>query len=311
LISDKVFKALTSIGENLEIKTEKVSLVMRPGILTTNANNPLVNKTSGVDYEILISSSKVIEEGIKNMTVKMEIGNFKLSAYEGANAVPIEELLKPLQFVLAYNDENLYSDGKTSGFVYDLEESLWTRVKTSAAYDSDIGEGMLTFETLKTGDTIVAQFGNDYFDDIYYHNYETIINNVASVHQLKSVPGRLFEPDLNATLGDSVKLMFDALDYQYGSNYMNEAFKSGLISYDEIYSSDKNCTASKAYSMIMRLSELKSGTTLSSEKKASFISKNGFSIIREGESVSSDTVIRRGEIIYLIEKLLVYIGEIE
>ena len=311
LISDKVFKALTSIGENLEIKTEKVSLIMRPGILTTNTSNPLVNKTSGVDYEIVISSSKVSGEGIKNMTVKMETGNFTVNAYEGANAVSIDEVLKPLQFVLAYNDENWYSDGKTSGFVYDLEESLWTRVKTSAAYDSDIGEGMLTFETLKTGDTIVAQFGNDYFDDIYYHNYETIINNVASVHELKSVPGRLFEPDLNATLGDCVKLMFDALDYQYGSNYMNEAFKAGLISYDEIYSSGKNCTASKAYSMIMRLSELKSGTLLSSEKKTNFISKNGFTIIREGESVLSDTVIRRGEVIYLIEKLLVYIGEIE
>ena len=56
IISDKVFKALTSIGENLIIKAEKVSLIIRPGVLTTNADNPLVKKTSGVDYEIAISS---------------------------------------------------------------------------------------------------------------------------------------------------------------------------------------------------------------------------------------------------------------
>lgn len=311
LISDKVFKALTSIGENLIIKTEKVNLIMRPGILTTNINNPLVDKASGVDYEIAISSSKVSEADIKNMNIKMETGTFMISAHEGTNTVPINKVLKPMQFVVIYDDENWYSNGKTSGFVSASDVSMWIRTSTSGVYDRDIRQGKLTFETLKLGDTMVAQFGNDYYDDIYYHNYETVINNVASVHELKSVLGRLFEPDLNATLGASIKLMFDALDYSYGSNYMDEGYKAGLISYNEIYSAGENCTASKAYSMIIRLFELKSGTTLSSEKKMNFISNNGFTIMRDGKSILSDAVVRRGEIMYLIEKLLIYVGEIE
>lgn len=311
VISDKVFKALTSIGENLIIENNKISLILRPGILTTNIGNPLLAKASGVNYEIVISSSQVGGEGIKNMTVKEKTGKVTISAYEGANTVPFDEVLKPLQFVMAYSKEDWYNAGKTSGFVYNSELSLWERTSTKASYDRDTGEGKLTFETLKTGDTMVAELGKDYFDDIYYHNYETVINNVASVHELKSVSGRLFAPDLNATLGDSVKLVFDSLDYQYGSDYMEEAFKTGLISYNEVYSEGKNCTASKAYSMLIKLFELKSGTTLSSEKKAGFISQNGFTIIRDGKSVLQDTVVRRGEIMYLIEKLMVYIGEIE
>jgi len=311
VISDKVFKALTSIGENLIIKTKKVNLVIRPGVLTTDESNPLVKKASGVDYEIAISSSKLSAANTKNMAVKLETGKYKISAYEGANTLPINQVLKPLQFVVTYNDENWYTNGKTSGFVFDTDTSTWTRVSTSAVYNRDIGKGKLTFETLKPGETLVAQFGNDYFDDIYYHYYETVINNVASVHELKSVPGRLFSPDLNATLGDSVKLMFDVMDYQYGSNYMEEAFKSGLVNYNEIYAASRNCTVSKAYSMIIRLFELKTGTTLSGEKKSNFISSNGFTIIRNGKVASTDSIIGRAEIMYLIEKLLVFIGEIE
>lgn len=311
IISDKVFKALTSIGENLIIKAEKVSLIIRPGVLTTNADNPLVKKTSGVDYEIAISSFKVNKSSLKNMTVKAETGSFKINAFEGANTIPINQVLRPLQFMVTHNDENWFSNGKISGFVFDSSGSTWTRASTSIVFNRDIGQGKLTFETLKPGDTMVAQFGNDYFDDIYYHYYETVINNVAAVHELKSVSGRLFAPDINATLGDSVKLMLDVMDYQYGSNYMYEAYKAGLISHNEIYSSSKNCTVSRAYSMIIRLFELKSGTTLSSEQKSNFISSNGFTVIRQGKVVSPDSVINRGEIMYLIEKLLVFIGEID
>lgn len=311
VIADKVFKALTSIGENLIIKTEKARLIIRPGVLTTETSNPLVNKTSGVDYEIAISSSNVGKLKVKNMTVQVETGNYKISAFEGANLIPINQVLKPLQFAVLYNDETWYKNGKTSGFVFDSDTSMWTRASTFAVYNRDIGQGKLTFETLKPGNTMVAQFGNDYYDDIYYHKYETVINNVASVHEIKSVPGRLFAPDLNATLGDGVKLMFDVLDYRYGSNYMEEAFKAGLISYNEAYSSSKNFTVSRAYSMITRLFELKSGTTLNSEKKSNFINDNGFTIVREGKTAAPESVISRGEVMYLIEKLLVYIGEID
>ena len=311
LISDKVFKALTFIGENLIIKTKKVNLIIRPGVLTTNVSNPLVNRNSGVDYEIAISSSQLSGDGIRNMAVKLGAGNFKISAFEGANKIPVNTVLKPLKFEVIYNNENWYSNGKTSGFVFDSGLSTWTRENTLAVYDRDINKGKLTFETFKPGDTIVAQYGNDYYDDIYYHSYETVINNVAAAHDIKSISGRLFGPDLNATIGDSVKLMFDALDYRYGSNYMNEAFKSGLIGYDDINLSGKNCTASKAYSMIIRSFEIKSGTVLGSEKKSNFITNNGFTIIREGKAVLSDTVVSRGEIMYLIEKLLVFIGEID
>lgn len=311
LISDKVFKALTSIGENLIIRTQKVDLIIRPGVLTTNISNPLVNIDSRVDYEITISTSGLSGDGIKNMDVKLEAGNFRISALEGANKIPVNKVLKPLKFEVMYDKENWYSNGKTSGFVYDSVLTTWTRENTFATFDRDTNKGKLTFETFKPADIIVAQYGNDYFDDIYYHSYETVINNVAAAHDIKSISGRLFGPDLNATVGDSVKLMFDSLDYKYGNNYMNEAFKSGFIVYEDINLSSKNCNASKAYSMIIRLFEIKSGTRLASERKSNFIDNNGFTIIREGKAISSDTIVSRGEIMYLIEKLLVYIGEID
>lgn len=310
LISDKVFKALTSLGENLIIENGQVSLILRPGALTTNLSNPLVNKASGVDYEIEVSL-KANKDKIRNIIVKEYTGRYSISAKEGANSIPFDEVLKPLMYVLSYYEESWYREGKTSGYVYDDRKSQWNAVTTSASFNRDTGKGKLIFETLKTGDTIVGESGKDYYDDIYYHKYEKAINNVASVYDIKSVGGRLFEPDLNAKLGDTVKLMFDVLDYQYGSDFMNQAARAGLISNGEIYSAGINCTVEKAYSMVVRLLELKSGVDLTKEQESKFISENGFTIIRDGISLSGDTPVRRGEVMYLLEKLMVYLGEIE
>jgi len=55
LVSDKVFKSLTELSENLTFKMKDFSLVIRPGTITTANFNPLAGKASGVDYEICIT----------------------------------------------------------------------------------------------------------------------------------------------------------------------------------------------------------------------------------------------------------------
>jgi len=202
----------------------------------------------------------------KTETIKIELG-----IVEGGNVTPVNSVLKPLKVLSEYDDTDRYTQGKTSGFLYDSEIGKWKRLNTAYDFNYDRNTGTLAFETVKLGATAVAELDKDFFDDIYYHPYETSINNVASVHELKSISTRLFEPDNYASLGDTVKFMFDVLDYEYGSDFMNKALKAGFITSADIKASNRNCTAEDAYKMIIRLFELKTGKLLDAKTKSKFI----------------------------------------
>lgn len=311
-ISDRVFKALTELSENVTFKMKDISLVIRPGTITTDSFNPLAGKASGVDYEICISHLGNTGTKVKNMLFKTETIKIEIGIVEGGNVLPLDSVLKPLKVLSEYDDTDGYTEGKTSGFLYDSGIAKWKRLNTAYDYNYDTSTGTLAFETVKLGNTAIAELDKDFFDDIYYHPYETSINNVASVHELKSVSSRLFEPDNYASLGDTVKFMLDALDYEYGSDFMNKALKAGFISSGDIKASSRNCTVGESYKMIIRLFELKTGKLLDTKAKSAFIEENGFELVRDGDKVAmTDEPVKRHEVLALIEKLLVYVGELE
>ena len=134
---------------------------------------------------------------------------------------------------------------------------------------------------------------------------------MASVYQLKSNEGRLFKPDLYATLGDTVKIMFDILGYQYSNNYMLEAAKAGLIENREVSRQARNCTVDEVYEMMIKVYELKTGEVLGHKERQEFIKENGMVLVREnGRIAEGGSEITRGEVVWLLEKLLVYTGEL-
>ncbi|NLD46499.1 MAG: fibronectin type III domain-containing protein, partial [Clostridiaceae bacterium] len=312
LISGKVFQALTVLKENLIIDMASVSIVIRPGVIATQEDNPLTQRASSVDYEITITYPRDSKPNFKNMTFKTSDVKLEVSLASSAGLIPIDTFLRPVKVLMPYEDANWYKEGKTFGFIYEPSEGSWDKLRTSAVFDKDRNIGTLSFEALKTGQMAVAEIGNDYFDDIYSHKYETAINKVASVHELKSIKGRTFNPDKPATIGDTVKLMFDVLEYSYGADYMNESAKAGLISFQDSSSSGKNCTIANVSSMLIRVFEIKTGQHLDQKSKSEFISKNGMVIIREdGKLASSKDYATRAEVAALIEKLLVYIGELD
>lgn len=100
---------------------------------------------------------------------------------------------------------------------------------TSNKFDIDNSKGFISFQAETPGIYALADRTNNLFDDIYGHTYEDSILNVAMAHNLKSITSRMFNPDKNATVGEAVKLAFDSMEYNYGSDFMDLAVKTGLI----------------------------------------------------------------------------------
>ena len=311
IVSDKVFMGFTRLGKNLVVVTKENSLTIRPGVITSENNNPLMNGKNKIDYELTIFVPENFKTDAKNMNFKKEVSSVEVGVRDLGFLTTFDYLLKPLKLSVKYNESGWFINGKTYGYVYDKNTSTWQKLNTFASFDRDRNEGEIFIETNKTGDIAIAELEKDFYDDIYYHKFETAINNVASVYQLKSINGRLFEPDLYATLGDTVKIMFDILEYKYSNNFMLEAAKVGLIENRSVSNSTMNCTVDEVYEMMIKIYELKTNQLLERRERQEFIKENGMVLVRQnGRVADGKSEITRGEIMWLLEKLLVYTGEL-
>jgi hypothetical protein len=333
-ISNKVFKALNTLKENIIITADsitdgKIQLVLRPDFLNTQSQSSLYNKLGDFNYVINIQFPGTnANSASKNMNFKTKDVDIKISASDGNSSIVLGKLDKPIKVIFPYTDSTWYTEGKTSGFILDPNISVWKRLDTSATYDPDNSKGYVSIEALSSGQVAIAELGSNYFDDIKGHWAETSVNNVMSVHNFKSVPGRIFSPDKNITVGEAVKLMLDIMDYNYDTDFMQPAVRARIISSSDIDNPDKLCTREKAIVMVVRLYEIKTGKTagitgsintrfsdMSSVTSAllpqvKFAVQNGIVIGKSTYVLDPVGPITRAETFAMLEKFMILTGEL-
>jgi len=325
-ISSKVFYALTTLAENLNISIPDRQFIIRPGTIDVNRVKREIKASGDYNLEITIEleSSRKVEENIKSKTI---VTGLQINALNSGNKVAVDTLDKPLKVLYAYTGRSWYNHGLTSAYLYNDKTRGWKMIKTDSLYDADTDQGYAVFEINNTGDFVVAEYKGDYFDDIKNHWARDSINNVARAYSLKSVSGRNFDPDSFITVGDAVKFMFDVLGYNYGNDYMTLATKSGIIVSGNSAKPGAECSREQLVAMVVRVYEIKTGSTAkassnvetfddmgevtsSLRSRIRFAAENGIITSRFKSTFGPKDPVSRGEAMVLLEKLLIYLGEI-
>ena len=327
LISQKVFRALGMLGENLLMKSLRNTLVVRPGMLADSEGVYGSSKSeANFEFELVLDSSTA-GSNTKNLTFKTPVSEVNIGLSDGI-VTPLKKFEKPLKVIFEYTSADWYRQGVTAGYTLTADSTDWKKSDAAGSFDLDSNLGLLSFETLVAGRIAVAEQGLNYYDDISKSYAKRSISNVASVHELKSVTGRRFEPDKNLTIGDGAGFMLDMLEVDYGSNYMTLAVKAGIVQSADGSKPTIYCTREKLIAMVVRVCELK---TLQKAKatvddtgiykdisqvsaallpKIRFAQENGVIISRFSDTLGPKDPITRAESMILLEKLLRYTGEL-
>lgn len=324
-VSKKVFDKLEQLKENISFKTSTVTYDLKAGIL---ANVITENTLSEQVYmfNITLSPNKPTAKA-NDLLLRKQLAQMEVTLDTGKGIIEITEFSTPLVVNYPYTILNDFVEGKTAGYVFNPKISNWQKQTSWNNYDADNQSGVISFKAQTSGIFAVADKTTSIFDDIYGHKFEASIINVAYLHKLKSVSSRMFEPDENATLGDAVKLVFDTLEYQYGSEYMESATKAGFIKGGKY--SGTVCSRQEAATMVTVLYEIKSGEKVKAEDditssysdyskidkdllgKVTFAVENGFVPNSSSSKLNPTGAVTRGELMYMIEKALALAGEIE
>jgi hypothetical protein len=324
-VSKKVFDKLELLKENLAFKTSVVSYNLKAGILS-NVSTGDTQKEQIYLFNITLSPQKPTASA-NSLLLRQQLAEIEVKLDTGTSIITISEFATPLVVNYPYSIQKDYVEGKTFGYIYNAKLKNWEKQTSSNQYDVDNNSGIISFLSQTPGLFAVADRTTSLFDDIYGHSYESSIINVAFIHELKSIKGRLFEPDKNATIGDAVKLVFDTLNYDYGSEYIESATKVGLIKGNKL--SGSVCTRQEAACMATILYEKKSNTKIISDPdsissysdygkidkdildKVTFAVENGFVPNVASSKLNPTEPITRGELMYMLEKALALAGEIE
>lgn len=326
-ISQKVFKALGMSGENLILKTQRNMLIIRPGVLADS--NGVYGSISGEAVFVfgIVLDSNTTGSDIKNLTFRTPVSELEIGISDGI-VKPIRKLEKPLKVVYEYTSANWYKQDVTYGYVLPYGASEWSRAETYGGFDPDTGLGTLSFETFVPGRVAAADLGKDFFDDISGSYAKKSISNVASVHKLKSITGRRFEPEKTLTVGDGAKFMLDILDASYGSDFVALAVKAGILQSSDSNNAAAACTREKMISMAIRVYELKTSQKAKATvddtfiyndigqvsptllAKIRFAQETGIITSRFSDTLGPKDIVTRAELMVLSEKLLRYTGEL-
>jgi len=327
MVSQRVFKALGTMGENLMIKTQRNTVIIRPGVLA-DSNGAYGSLKGEANFVIDITlDNPYAGSNTKNLIFKTPVSDVEIGISDGITD-PLESFEKPLKIVYEYSPAGWYKSGITSGYVLPSGASDWAKSVSTGSFDTDASLGTLSFETLIPGRMVIADQDADYYDDISGSYAKKSIANVASAHRLKSVTGRKFEPSKTLTVGDSAKFMLDVLDVSYGSDYMTIAAKAGIIQNTDLNNASANCTREKMIGMAMRVYELKTSQKAKASTndtavykdigqvspallpKIKFAQEIGVITSRFSDTLGPKDPVTRAESMVLLEKLLRYAGEI-
>ena len=327
LISQKVFKAIGMLGENLLIKTVRNTIIIRPGVLADeNGVYGSTVREANFVFDILLDRSAT-DSDMKNLSFKTAVSELKIGISDGI-VTPMDTLKKPLKVIVEYTSADWFMQGITAGYILASGATIWEKSDTVGSFDPDSGLGKASFETFVPGRMAVGEQGDYYYDDISKSYARKSIANVVSVHDLKVITGRKFEPDKYLTIGEGAKFMLDMLDVEYGSNYMTLALKAGILQQADSSKPTANCTREKLIGMAVRVVELKtsqkaiatvddtiiykdiSQVSASLLSKIKFALENGVITSRFSDMLGPNDPITRAETMVLLEKLLRYSNEL-
>jgi len=328
-ISGRVFGALDSLKENLIISLNGIDVVIRSDIFSSDSRSLLADKLGDYNYEITIyPDAKDFLLHAKNLTFKIPVTKIAINGVKGSSVIPVRELARPIRAVVSYEKPEWYINGKTNPVIYDETSASWKKTSFDLTVPYSGKKGYIGFEVPKPSSFSVADSGNSYYDDIYGHLYESSITNIASIYNLKSIPGRYFDPDRTATIGDVVKLLFDVMNYNYDNNYMMAAVKAGILQVSDAAKASAYCTREKAIAMAVGAYEIKAGVKINQNyqpsnifrdmdsvsadirNKVEFAVRNGLVISRNSANLGPGDYITRAEAAAIIERLLALCGEI-
>jgi hypothetical protein len=330
LVSNKVFDALNRLKENLIIAADSCEFTIRPYVLSADLAKDSGVKLADFNYEVLITyKGQQPDSSNGNILFKTNSTGFQVNAYEGSNAIPIVNLNKPVKVRIPYTDGSFYKEELTAGYVFDISSKTWKKSPSVGSFDADKGKGYLDFEMDMCGDIAVAEPGSEFFNDILGHEYEQSIIAVASLHTLKSISGKAFNPDRGAKMGDTVKIMLDVLDYRYGNDFMTVAVKTKLILQSDLNHISGSCTREKLLAMSVRVYEIKTGVPVKASSadsgiyrdynsvntalrtKVAFAVENGIAVTSGSDFIGPGETVTRGEVMATLERVLSMAGELE
>ena len=266
VFSSRLIDGVSNLYGNVIIDTGNFKCIMRPYMFDTEQIENIRLSNSEVQFKIDIISEGIISpyagQGMKYASVPFEILVYVLV---DGDEVAVKYFNYPLKLSFNLGNNAMSDIEQVKVYTINPINNQWEEEETQIINDKLYNNTYATIQINKPLKVAVLKTTDDnstmQYSDIENSPYKYEIEVITSKYTFDIFKGTQFRPDAYIYAGDAVKIILDLLEYDYGYNYMESAYKAGIILSKDLLVEDRYCTKKEVKIMVDRLYELKSGRT--------------------------------------------------
>ena len=267
ILSSRFIDGVSKLYGNVIIDTGNVKCIIRPYMFDIEQIENIRRSNNDVQFRIDIISDGIVSpyagQGLKYASVPLEILVYVLV---DGDPVAVKYFNNPLKLSFNLGNNAMADIEKIIGYTLNPLNNQWEEEETQIIIDNLYNNTYAIMQINTPLEVAVLKKTTDDYSKIQYSDinnspYKYEIEAITSKYNFDIFEGTQFKPDSYIYAKDAVKIILDVLDYDYGYNYMESAYKAGIILSQDILVNDRYCTKKEVMIMVDRLYELKSGRT--------------------------------------------------
>lgn len=319
-LGGEVIETLTGVKKNLMVKTPGFDYVITPGSLLENTYFKLKQNLGDITVRVDVRTpaDELIPEPRRRFV--LPVTDLQVSAGIDSYFMSLHEFTRPLRVMLQAENQN--PENIVLRF-YDSETGRWGELQNNWLPT----EGKIAAYPEKSGAIAVTALDVTNQGDIAGSGLEETVRNLLSLYMMPSLPSEALKPDEKLTVSMGMKHFFDVIPYEYGNgDLVRTASRAGLLIPGKITDGNKSLRRDEAIYAAMGVLRKKTGQQISADirvldqyedqegilpeyaEACAFAAVNG--IIEEKGMLYPDRTITRGELLRIIERVLILAGEL-
>lgn len=320
-LDSEVIETLSGVMQNLIIKTPDLELTIVPGSFLQDTYFRLKQSFKDIKIRIDVRTPVYELKPENNRQYVIPVSEIKVSAGSEESFLPIGEFIRPIRLSFSIEPGKIE---KAEMRFYDFDDGKWYSVKSSYFPE----EQKIMVYADKSGAVAITETSVTQTNHSGDYRLEATIGNILSRYEMPSLSRKNPNYLQQLTINEGMKYLFDIIPYEYGNaNIAEKAVRTGLLHSQYINSGTQPLRTDQAIYAAVTVLRKKAGVDISNASVSpeyndfinaaqepyrdavSFAIANG---IYDGYINGSqpDSVIALYELLEIIEKVLMYAGEI-
>lgn len=321
-LDGEILETLSGVNESLILKTPNFEVCILPGSFFQDEYFRIKQQMGNISVRIDVRTPVFGLQPENGRQFVLPVTETQVYAGYNGSFIPIGEFARPIKVLMP--NEYLSNNERIQIRYYDSIKKKWGNIENTRLPL----EGKIVAYLTGSGSVAVTAPNTNKYRNISNNELKRVLQDILSLYEMPSLPAKNFNPNEELTIFEGMCNILDIIPYDYRQeDVFEKAFRAGLLISKSNMSMDLPMRRDEAIYAVMMVHCKKTGQNITEydvkqnlfwdfdkvkepyKKAMGFAIQNGI-VIGYNNCLEPDRAVTRGELLIIIGRSLVSIGEI-